>query len=84
MSEQDRIIQLRKELHEHNYRYYVLNQPVIDDQAFDMLMRELQDLEARHPDMYDPNSPTMSRRWPNGMRRLRNSLRVNSLRFAAR
>ena len=58
MSEQDRIIQLRKELHEHNYRYYVLNQPVIDDQAFDMLMRELQDLEARHPDMYDPNSPS--------------------------
>ena len=58
MTEQERIIQLRKELHEHNYRYYVLNQPVIDDQAFDMLMRELQDLEARHPDMYDPNSPS--------------------------
>ena len=58
MSEKDRIIQLRKELHEHNYRYYVQNQPVIDDQAFDMLMRELQDLEARHPDMYDPNSPS--------------------------
>ncbi len=58
MTEQERIIQLRKELHEHNYRYYVLNQPVIDDQAFDLLMRELQDLELRHPELDDPNSPT--------------------------
>jgi DNA ligase (NAD+) len=57
-NEQQRIAQLRKELHEHNYRYYVLNQPVIDDQQFDLLMRELQDLEARHPEMADPNSPT--------------------------
>lgn len=57
-NEQQRIAQLRKELHEHNYRYYVLNQPIIDDQQFDLLMRELQDLEARHPEMADPNSPT--------------------------
>ena len=53
-----RIEQLRKELHEHNYRYYVLNQPVISDQDFDFLMHELQDLEARHPELYDANSPT--------------------------
>lgn len=59
MSEQDRILQLRKELHEHNHRYYVLNQPVISDTDFDFLMHELQDLEARHPEMYDDNSPTM-------------------------
>ncbi len=58
MTEQDRILQLRKELHEHNHRYYVLNQPVISDQDFDFLMRELQELEARHPEMDDPNSPT--------------------------
>lgn len=58
MDEKQRIEQLRQELHEHNHRYYVLNQPVIDDQAFDMLMRELQDLEARHPELNDPNSPT--------------------------
>ena len=58
MSEQERIYQLRKELHEHNYRYYVLNQPVIGDQEFDMLMHELQDLEAKHPELYDDNSPT--------------------------
>ena len=58
MDEKERIIQLRKELHEHNYRYYVLNQPTIGDQDFDFLMHELQDLEARHPEMDDPNSPT--------------------------
>ena len=56
--EQQRIAQLRRELHEHNYRYYVLNQPVISDQQFDLLMHELQSLEALHPEMADPNSPT--------------------------
>jgi DNA ligase (NAD+) len=58
MDEIQRIEQLRKELHEHNYRYYVLNQPTIGDQDFDFLMHELQDLEAKHPEMADPNSPT--------------------------
>ena len=58
MDEKERILQLRKELHEHNYRYYVLNQPTIGDMEFDMMMHELQDLEARHPEMADPTSPT--------------------------
>ena len=58
MDEKQRIEQLRQELHEHNYRYYVLNQPVIGDQEFDLMMHELQDLEVRHPEMADPNSPT--------------------------
>ena len=58
MDEKERIIYLRQQLHEHNYKYYVLNQPSISDQDFDILMHELQDLEARHPDMADPNSPT--------------------------
>jgi len=58
MDEKARIEQLRKELHEHNYKYYVLNQPTIGDQEFDMMMHELQDLEARHQEMFDPNSPT--------------------------
>ena len=58
MDEKQRIEQLRQELHDHNHRYYVLNQPIIDDQEFDRLMRELQDLEAKHPELYDPNSPT--------------------------
>ena len=51
-------MQLRKELHEHNYKYYVLNQPTISDQEFDFMMHELQELEARHPEMADPDSPT--------------------------
>ncbi len=56
--ERQRIEQLRRELHEHNHRYYVLNQPTISDYDFDQLMHELQQLEARHPEMADPNSPT--------------------------
>lgn len=58
MTEKDRILQLRRELHEHNHRYYVLNQPTISDQDFDLLLHELQELEAKHPEMYDDNSPT--------------------------
>ncbi len=58
MDEKQRIEQLRRELHEHNYKYYVLNQPEISDYDFDQLMHELQDLEVRHPEMADPNSPT--------------------------
>ena len=58
MNEKERIIQLRRELHEHNHRYYVENAPIISDQEFDFLMHELQELEARHPELADPNSPT--------------------------
>ena len=58
MDERQRILQLRKELHDHNYKYYVLNQPEITDQQFDFMMHELQDLEARHPELADTNSPT--------------------------
>ena len=58
MDEKQRIEQLRLELHEHNHRYYVENQPTISDQEFDELMHELQRLEALHPEMYDANSPT--------------------------
>lgn len=56
--EREEIRQLRKELMEHNYRYYVLSSPVISDVDFDQKMRRLQDLEARYPDMFDPKSPT--------------------------
>ena len=59
MNEVERIYQLRDELHHHNHLYYVLNAPEIDDQTFDFLMRELQDLEAKHPECADENSPTM-------------------------
>ena len=59
MTDEERISTLRRQLHEHNHRYYVLNSPVISDQEFDFMMHELQDLEARHPELYDANSPTM-------------------------
>lgn len=59
MTDIERIDQLREELHVHNYNYYVLNVPVISDLEFDKLMRELQDLEALHPEYYDPNSPSV-------------------------
>lgn len=59
MTEQDQILALREELHRHNYNYYVLNTPEISDKEFDDKMRLLQDLEQLHPEMADPNSPTM-------------------------
>lgn len=58
MNEKEEILNLREELHRHNYNYYVLNAPVISDQDFDMKMHRLQDLEALHPELADPNSPT--------------------------
>ena len=55
----EQIEQLRMQLHQHNYNYYVLNSPSISDKAFDEMMRKLQDLEKEHPEFSDPNSPTM-------------------------
>ena len=53
-----RIAELRSTLDEYNYRYYVLSQPVISDQEFDMLMKELEKLEVENPEFFDSNSPT--------------------------
>lgn len=53
-----RLDQLKEELHFHNYRYYVLNEPVIADVQYDMLLRELQAIEAEHPEWITPDSPT--------------------------
>jgi len=58
MTEQEQILKLRQELHQHNYNYYVLNMPTITDKDFDMMMNQLQELEKLHPEMADPNSPT--------------------------
>lgn len=58
MNDKEQILALRKQLNEHNYKYYVLNEPDITDFEFDALMRQLQQLEAQHPEMADPNSPT--------------------------
>lgn len=57
-SVKQKIEQLRKELNDHNYRYYVQNNPVISDFEFDRLLRELEDLEKQHPQFADINSPT--------------------------
>ena len=54
----ERIESLRRTLEQHNYQYYVENNPTISDYEFDLMMRELQDLEAAHPEYDDPNSPT--------------------------
>ena len=59
MDVKEQIDLLRAELHRHNHNYYVLNAPEISDKEFDDLMRELQDLEAAHPEYMDENSPTM-------------------------
>lgn len=58
MNDKERILELRKELNQHNYLYYVKNSPKISDYDFDQLMHELQGLEERYPEYADPNSPT--------------------------
>lgn len=57
-TDKDRILELRKALEYHNYKYYIENSPEIQDIEFDKLMRELERLEEACPEMYDPNSPT--------------------------
>ena len=59
MTTQDKIEALRAELRQHNYNYYVLDQPQIDDYTFDQKLKELQELESKHPEYHDPNSPTL-------------------------
>jgi len=56
--DKERIEWLRNELHRHNHNYYILNSPEISDREFDMMMKELETLEAENPDLSDPNSPT--------------------------
>lgn len=55
---EERIKELREQLNRHNHNYYVLNAPEISDKEFDMLMKELEALEAQHPELYDPLSPS--------------------------
>ena len=59
MNTEQRINQLREELRQHNYNYYVLDAGVISDYEFDMKLNTLQELEEKHPEYYDPNSPTL-------------------------
>jgi len=55
---QDRATELRRELDHHNYRYYVLDDPDVDDDVYDALLDELRALEAEHPALVTPDSPT--------------------------
>lgn len=59
MNIEQQITQLRDELRQHNYNYYVLDNPTISDYDFDIKLKELQALEEAHPEFYDPNSPTL-------------------------
>lgn len=59
MTTEEKIKKLREELHHHNYQYYVLDKPEISDYDFDMKLKELQELEEKHPESQDPNSPTL-------------------------
>lgn len=56
---QEKLNALRDELREHNYNYYILDNATISDYEFDMKLKELQELEAKHPEFQDPNSPTL-------------------------
>lgn len=56
---QQKITQLREELRAHNYNYYVLDNATISDYEFDIKLKELQELELKHPEFYDANSPTL-------------------------
>ena len=58
MNTSNKINNLRSELNDHNYRYYVLDDPVISDAEYDRLLRELQSLEDAHPDLIADDSPT--------------------------
>lgn len=59
MTDQEHIIQLREELRQHNHNYYILDNPTISDFDFDMKLKQLQNLEAKYPELYDPYSPTL-------------------------
>ncbi len=58
ISAAERVEQLRAEIQDHDYRYYVLAQPTISDYQYDMLMKELMELERQHPELVTPDSPT--------------------------
>ncbi|MGB7393767.1 MAG: NAD-dependent DNA ligase LigA, partial [Pricia sp.] len=59
MTAKEKIESLRQELREHNHNYYVLDSPTISDYEFDTKLKELQELEEKHPEYHDPNSPTL-------------------------
>lgn len=77
----ERILDLRQELNEHAFRYYVLSSPTISDADYDKKFRELLELEKEHPELNDPTSPTMrvGSPVPTGMKKVRHKVRMLSL-----
>ena len=59
MNTKSRYEELKQQIHEHNYRYHVLDAPLISDIEFDRLLKELREIEADHPDWITPDSPTL-------------------------
>src|SRR4051794_18880952 len=53
-----RVRELREQIEQHNYKYYVLDDPTVSDAQYDRLMNELKELEAKHPQLISPESPT--------------------------
>ncbi len=95
LSIEEEIAELRRELLDHDYRYYVLSQPIISDAEYDALLRRLRDLETERPDLITPDSPTQRvsgqvvegferyrHKWP--MMSLDNSYSLDELREWAR
>ena len=63
-----RIVELTAQIRDHQFRYYVLDDPTVTDAEFDKLLKELEALEAKHPELKEPDSPTLVdrchwRRW---------------------
>lgn len=79
--ESQRILDLRKELTEHAFRYYVLSNPTIPDEEYDAKFKELIELEKAHPELNDPTSPTVrvGSPVPTGMRKVKHKVRMLSL-----
>ena len=76
-----RITTLRTEINEHNYRYYVLDAPIISDAEYDRLLRELQQLETMHPELITPDSPTqrVGVKAPDSLGEVHHSISMTSL-----
>ena len=78
---QKRVDEIRQEINHHNYRYYVLNEPVVSDSEYDQLMVELRKIEDEHPDWITPDSPTQRTGAPSSERftKLRHPAAILSL-----
>jgi DNA ligase (NAD+) len=75
------ILSLRERLHQYGHEYYVLAAPTISDSEYDQLFRTLQNLEALHPELKDPNSPTarVGARTPNRFAKVKHAIPMLSL-----